>query len=195
MNDNGGEEFGSFPSYLTFIPFGLYIMTNQIKHYLLIIAALLLVAACQEKLRQEQVTVEDTLPVFKFDNADSTEVQRLAGEFLTLINNHDFATAATMLRSVHNNSIFDLTDVQRQGFLSAMTTFASYGAELREIEMLSDRDNRIRFAIKMVEDGDFETGRGTTNFYLNPVLQDGKWYLTIMDQYAEGVGLYHDNEQ
>lgn len=194
MNDNGGEEFGSFPFYLTFIPFGLYIMTNQIKHYLLIVAELLLVASCQEKLRQEQVTVEDTLPVFNFDNADSTEVQRLAGEFLTLINNHDFATAATMLRSVHNDSIFDLTDVQRQGFLSAMTTFASYGAELREIEMLSDRDNRIRFAIKMVEDGDFETGRGTTNFYLNPVLQDGKWYLTIMDQYAEGVGLYHEQE-
>ena len=75
-----------------------------------------------------------------------------------------------------------------------MLNIGKYGCEQKELELYSDRDNQLRIALKIVESGNFETGEGTTNLFLNPVQKDGQWYLTLLDTHAEGVGVYHHNE-
>ena len=58
-------------------------------------------------------------------------------------------------------------------------------------KLLSDKDNEVRIALLVSPDGDLDSDQGTISFVLNPVYIGEKWYLTLRDQYAEGVGLYH----
>ena len=51
----------------------------------------------------------------------------------------------------------------------------------------SDKNNEVAFYVQMVPNGDLEKEIGVTTLTLNPVVKDGKWYLTIRDKHAEGV--------
>ena len=150
---------------------------------------LLSFVACNGKKTQE--TEETGLPVFHFEQQDSDQIRLLAKDYVDRFNAGDLEGAADMLFFVRNDSVLPLSAKRRAGFLDAMKQFGQYGCVQKELKLYSDRDNELRIAVKMVEAGDFETGTGTTNLILNPVLKDGKWYLTLRDQYAEGVGLYH----
>ena len=51
----------------------------------------------------------------------------------------------------------------------------------------SDKNNEVAFSVLMVPNGDLEKGIGVTTLTMNPVIKNGKWYLTIRDNRAEGV--------
>ncbi len=158
-------------------------------YHIFVGVVLLSFVACGGKKNQE--AEETGLPVFHFEQKDSDQIRLLAKDYVDRFNSGDLQGAADMLFFVRNDSVLPMSAKQRQGFLEAMKQFTQYGCEQKELKLYSDRDNELRVAVKMAEDGDFETGAGTTNLFLNPVLKDGKWYLTLRDQYAEGVGLYH----
>lgn len=146
--------------------------------------------SCTEK-KTSAVTTENGLPVFEFSSQDSTAIMALAADYMTVFNIKDFETASNMLYTVHNDSIFPLTDIQRGGYIEAMKHLPIYGAAVKEMKLYSDRDNELRIAVQIAADGNLETEVGTINFVLNPVEVEGKWYLTLRDEYAEGVGVYH----
>lgn len=153
-------------------------------------AFVLALCACNNK----KTTVNENgfeLPVFEFNEKDSAEVRTLTDDYVARFNAGELERAADMLYVVVDSAITPLSAEQRAGFLKAMTALPKYGCQVKEMELLSNRDNRVRIAMKIIEQGDFETGKGTINFFLNPVLVDGKWYLTLLDNYAEGVGMYH----
>lgn len=131
------------------------------------------------------------LPVFEFNHQDSATVRALADQYVAFYKEGNLDAAADMLYTVHGDSIMPLTDEQREGFKTALSVLPNFGCEIKDVEMLSDRDNRVRILLKVAEDGDFETEKGTINFFLNPILVEGQWYLSLLDKYAEGVGLYH----
>ena len=110
---------------------------------------------------------------------------------MSRFNAGNFESAADLLFTVHNDSIHPLTDEQRMGYITAMQALPRFGCVLRELALYSDRDNELRLAIKMDPNADADHDKGTINFFLNPILVDGKWYLTLLSEYAEGVGLYH----
>ena len=157
----------------------------------LLLASALVVLALASCNKKEQVLNDKGYPVFEFSQQDSTAIMELANDYLARVNNNDFESAAQLLYTVHNDSVFPLTDEQRQGYLGAMKALPVSGFALKELKLYSDRDNELRYAMQIGENGNLETEEGTTNFLLNPVEVDGKWYLTLRSEYAEGVGLYH----
>lgn len=164
----------------------------MMKKIFLILNAVCLVVmfdACGGK-RPEQISAQD-LPAFTFTNADTTSIQQLAEHYVDLVCEGNFEAAADMLYVVRNDSILPLSEEQRTGYLTTMRVMPFYGCTLKELNLFSDRDNELRIAMQITEDGNSETGEGCTYFFLNPVEKDGTWYLTLLDKYAEGVGLYH----
>jgi len=133
---------------------------------------------------------EKGLPIYEFNNDDSTAVRQLAEEYVSRFSSKNFEAAADMLYTVHNDSVKPLTAEQRKGFIHAMQQLPLHGCAIKEQVLRSDKDNQVRIAMLMTENGDLEQERGTVNFFLNPVFIDGNWYLTLLDKYAEGVGLY-----
>jgi hypothetical protein len=162
------------------------------KYYSIIfcLALIILMASCSNSKKTSEVN-EHGLPIYEFNNEDSLAVRQLAEEYIGRFSSKNFNAAADMLYTVKNDSVKPLTDEQRKGYINAMQHIPVFGCAVKEQILRSDKDNQIRIALLMAESGDLETERGTVNFFLNPVYIDGQWYLTLLDNYAEGVGLYH----
>lgn len=163
----------------------------RLKYITLCLTALVLaLTGCKSDKKTGEVN-EKGLPVFEFNNEDSVAVRQLADEYVQRFQSKDFEACADMLYTVKNDSVHPLTKEQRQGYVNAMQHLPFQGIAVKEQKLLSDKDNEVRIALLMSPDGDLETERGTVNFVLNPVYIGEKWYLTLRDEYAEGVGLYH----
>lgn len=130
------------------------------------------------------------LPVFEFSSEDSLRVNELADQYVACFNTSDLETAADMLYTVRNDSVFPLTDEQKVSFMSAMSQLPKFGFQKKELILKTGLDNKVRIAVLMNESGSLEEEKATINLYINPVKIDGQWYLTAYDRYAEGVGRY-----
>lgn len=146
-------------------------------------------SSCRDK--QEKVKVDSGLPVFEFTNEDSLDISALADQYMGYFKDRDYEGVVHLLYIVSNDSIIPLPAEQAEGFKKAMSLLPIVDCSLKELKLFSDRDNELRIALQISEDGDMETGKGCINFFLNPVEKDGHWFLTLRDEYGEGVGLYH----
>ena len=160
------------------------------KYFCLLLSTFLLLCSCTENKKVENVT-ENGLPVFEFNSQDSLEVRQLVDQYVSFFSQNDYDSMADMLYVVHMDSVIPLSGNDREGFMKAISILPNFGCEVKDIELVSDHDNRVRIALKVTEDGDLAKEKGTINFFLNPVLSDGKWYLSLLDENAVGVGLYH----
>ncbi len=149
----------------------------------------ILLAACRGNNQAESNVSE--LPVFEFTNQDSLNIQALGEQFMSYFKAGDYEGASHMLYLVNNDSVRSLPANYAQGFQDMMSSMPIVDSELKELKLFSDRDNELRIALQISPEGDLSTGEGCINFVLNPVEQDGRWFLTLRDEYAEGVGLYH----
>ena len=165
-------------------------MGKNLLIFCCLILAVMLTGCSNNKKKTEQFD-ERGLPIFSFDNEDSIAVRKLGDEYVARFSSKNFDAAADMLYTVRNDSVRPLSDSSRAGFVEAMKHIPMQGCAIKEQTLRSDKDNQMRIAILMTPNGDLETERGTVNFFLNPVYIDGQWYLTLLDSYAEGVGLYH----
>lgn len=153
-------------------------------------ALMLSLTSCKSDKKTGQLN-EKGLPVYVFDNEDSVAVRALADEYVQYFKSKDFEACADMLYTVKHDSVHPLTAEQRKGYTTAMGMLPFRDLAIKEQKLLSDKDNEVRIALLMSPDGDLENDKGTISFVLNPVYIGEKWYLTLRDQYAEGVGLYH----
>lgn len=145
--------------------------------------------SCKEK--KTVPLTKDVRPVFEFDQSDSLSIQSLADAYLKCVNANDFESAADLLYTVRNDSVFPLTEKERTSFIRTLKSIPQFGFEQQELLLFSDRDNELRLAMKMTEDADVRSKKGIINFVLNPVEVGDTWYLTLRSKYAEGVGEYH----
>lgn len=147
--------------------------------------------ACNSK---DKSAVQDEnanlLPVFEFSSEDSLKVNELAEQYVACFNANDLETAADMLYTVRNDSVFPLTAEQKSSFMAAMSQLPKFGFQKKELTLKSDLDNKVRVAVLMSENGSLEEEKATINLFVNPVKIEGQWYLTVYDRYAEGVGQY-----
>ncbi len=159
------------------------------QYFLLPLFCVLFFLSCRDKRVSE--TVEPGLPVFEFSNEDSLDIQALAEQYMSYFKSGDLDGAIHLLYIVRNDSVLPLPPQQAEGFKNAIQMFPIVDCSLKELKLYSDRDNELRVALQIAEQGNMETGEGCINLYLNPVEKDGHWFLTLRDEYAEGVGLYH----
>lgn len=153
-------------------------------YYVLVVLGLLCVSSCKNK------PVENTNKpyVVIYEQADSQAIIQLANEYVARFNGGDFNQVADLLYFVRNDSVFPITDDQRKGFVEAMGQIGRLGCQLKDLQLNTFKDNKVRVAVLMSETGSLEDEKGTINLFLNPVKIDNKWYLTLYDRYAEGVG-------
>ncbi len=150
------------------------------------------IISCQcSREKPVQQPVDDILPVFVFNNQDSLDINELAVAYVNFVNSSDYEAAADLLYFVRNDSVLPISNEQRQGYLVAMRSLPILGCAQKELELYSDRDNKLRISLLINENGNLAEDKGTINFFLNPVKNEDKWYLTLLDKHAEGVGLYH----
>lgn len=62
-----------------------------------------------------------------------------------------------------------------------------YAAKTNSFVLRSDKNNQVDVLIQITKDGDIDKGIGISKMSLNPVVKNGKWYLTLLDKNAEGV--------
>ena len=155
------------------------------KKLLLLIPTIILLAlvACNKKKTTEPEVIG--LPVFTFASEDTAAVQSLANQFVDYFRAGNINAAADMLYIVRNDSVIALPEDQKANFKQALSSLPIYDCAIKEMNLYSN------LALLIAEEGNIEREEGTINFFLNPVLQEGNWYLTLLSEYAEGVGLYH----
>lgn len=122
-----------------------------------------------------------------FTDKDTTTISKQGDEYLQLFRNRNFAGCADLLYEVRNDSIFPLSDTKKAEYVNAMSNLPIYDAKMTAITLRDRKNNALRLTVQIIESGDLSKEIGVTHFFLNPVLKDGKWYLTLLDENAEGV--------
>lgn len=165
------------------------------KYLLLAFSSLALVlylVSCKET-KQPETQEEEPIYVYDFSSQDSLAITTLAEQYVSLYNQGNMEAVADMLYTLRNDSIFPLTQEEHDQFMMSLKGVPTVGCELKDIELRTERDNKVKIAIKLNEDANVATGEGTITYVLNPVMVEGQWYLTMYDPYADGVGVFHKN--
>lgn len=158
-----------------------------IKYSFVGLLSLLFFNSCKDKTSPQVNEWEKPLVVI-YAHEDSLAISELANTYVELFNTGNFEAAADMLYTVKNDSALPLTNEQRMGYIQAMQQIGRLGCQLKDMQLNTYKDNKVRIAVLMSEQGSLEEERGTVNFYLNPVKIENQWLLTLYDKYAEGVG-------
>ena len=96
-----------------------------------------------------------------------------------------------MLYTVQYVRVEEMTLEERQKFEGFFTTIPYKSCEVKSFHLGGAKDNKVQLALLMTPDANLETGRGIIKLVLNPVNVEGKWYLTLRDEDAEGIE--HEN--
>ena len=159
-----------------------------IKFYLPLFLMALIVASCGGNKKQEtSPEVMLVPPHLEFTASDTSAIRTLAEEYIAAFKEKDYEYAASMLRALHNDSIVELSDAERQQFLKTMRQLPNYGVKLKGFSLYTETNNRLIYLLQVVSSGHLDTEEGIMRMYLNPVRRDGQWYLTIFDPEAEGT--------
>lgn len=171
-------------------PFFLYIRIMKYvskKSFLLLTIALSLVS-CTGNKKNDKIDETYIRPAsVVFSKQDTSSIDSLVKIFVQYANNRDISNVSSMLHVVDNGKIADLPLEKRQKFELMFTKFPFHGCQTRSFHLEGEKDNKIGIAFKISPNADVESGSGCINLVLNPVRIDGRWYLTLRDEDAEGV--------
>lgn len=123
----------------------------------------------------------------EYSKKDTSDINYLVNRYAELVKNKDFSNAAEMLYKVSNDSVLPLSKQEKEGFVKAYSQMPIYAAKLNSFTLRSDKNNQVDVLIQIVKDGNIDEGIGVSKMSLNPVVKNGKWYLTLLDKQAEGV--------
>lgn len=167
---------------------------KNLKTLLLALSAPVLLAGfmgCGDS-KEKQASVELHAPSLDFSAQDSMTVKTLANDYLAAFAAKDYETAADMLYKLENDSIRELNASERKSYLNTMGQLPNYGCKLKGLALYTTNNNRLVYMMQVTSTGNLETEEGVMKFYLNPVLKDGQWYLTLLDMEQEGTKkLFH----
>lgn len=156
--------------------------------YLFVAACLLIVATgCKNKKnKDEEIYLRPSN--IEFTSEDSTEIKSLVSNFVGLLNNHDFTSASASLYQLKEGKPEKLSEEKCKSFEQFLSQLPYKQAKEEAFRLRGDKDNKIRVSLLLNPNGSIDNNKDVINIVLNPVLVDGKWYLTLRDENAEGVG-------
>lgn len=162
---------------------------KSIKLFAVVCSVLLLFTACGNKKKQkDSLGSEYIRPAsMTYSKNDTSEINRLVDSYVAFIADNDYKKAADLLNFVKNDSIVPYTDKDKADFVDALSHLKIYNCKVKSLVLRSDKNNEVQIALQIIASGDIDKNDGVTIQSLNPVYKDGKWYLTLLDEYAEGV--------
>lgn len=151
-------------------------------------AASCLFVSCKSDKKQYTGKSEYLRPAtMVYSTQDSIEIKQLVNNYVEAFNNKDYKATSEMLYKLRNDSIIPLEAKERAAYIEAYNHMPTYGCKVKSFVLRSDRNNEVKLSVQIVSSGDLDNEVGVTHLSLNPVLKDGKWYLTLLDRNAEGV--------
>lgn len=163
---------------------------NYFKFSFIILFTCFLLVGCKSDKKDTPSWGSLRPPSMVYTAQDTTRIQELVNEYVEAFRKQDFETTADMLYKVKNDSVFPLTDTEKKSYIKAMSLLPVYGVKEYAFILRSDKNNEVRLAVQMISSGDIDKGIGVTYVSLNPVVKDGEWYLTMLDEKAEGVDIH-----
>ncbi len=153
------------------------------------LSAPLLFAACSGASdNKKKVTSEEMrAPSLDFSADDSLAVVTLANNYLASFAAKDYEAAADMLFKYEKDTVRELNAEERRSYLNTMRQLPNYGCKLKGIALYTNKNNRLIYMLQVSSSGSLEKEEGVMKFYLNPVLKDGQWFLTLLDMEQEGT--------
>ena len=158
-------------------------MTRYFSLFVIVMAGLFMAGCKQHKKVDEGFLREAAMD---YSSSDSAEIKRLVDEYIGYLKQGDYERLADMLYLVQDNHAVPYSEGLRDSFITGLKTIPVVDATLNSILLRDNVNNEVGIAIKMIDDGDPNSKRGITHLYLNPVVFNGKWYLTLLDMNAEG---------
>lgn len=163
-------------------------MYNKINIVIAILALCLVVSCKNKKVVDPNRQSEFIRPAtMNYSHEDTMRINQLMEDYVAGFAAKDYDRTANMLYKVVNDSVFPLSDKEKANYKKAMSQIPNYGCKMKSFILHSDKNNEVAFSVLMVPNGDLEKGIGVTTLTMNPVIKNGKWYLTIRDNRAEGV--------
>ena len=163
-------------------------MYNKINIVIAILALCLVVSCKNKKAVDPNRQSEFIKPAsMNYSHEDTMHINQLMEDYVAGFAAKDYDRTANMLYKVVNDSVFPLSDKEKANYKKAMSQIPNYGCKMKSFILHSDKNNEVAFSGQMVPNGDLEKGIGVTTLTMNPVIKNGKWYLTIRDNRAEGV--------
>ncbi len=163
-------------------------MYNKINIVIAILALCLVVSCKNKKAVDPNRQSEFIKPAsMNYSHEDTMHINQLMEDYVAGFAAKDYDRTANMLYKVVNDSVFPLSDKEKANYKKAMSQIPNYGCKMKSFILHSDKNNEVAFSVLMVPNGDLEKGIGVTTLTMNPVIKNGKWYLTIRDNRAEGV--------
>lgn len=138
------------------------------------------------KKEQPETTTYLRAPLVEYTKQDTVEIQTKVSEYVEHLKNGEYQECADMLYFLRNDSVFPLTAEKKQEFISAMNMLPIQDAQLSTLVLRSDINNEMDVKVLLKVGGDIDSEEGVTHFFLNPIVKEGKWYITLVDENAEG---------
>lgn len=163
------------------------------KIYIISISVSLFLASCsgcsnESTTQRKPVSAEELLPPhLDFSTDDSMSVQLLANQYLEAFSAKDYETACDMLYKYENDTIRTLTTKERNNYLKTMHQLPNFGSKYKGMMLRNENNNRLMYVMQVVPNGNLDTDEGVMKFYLNPVMKNGEWFLTLLDMEQEGT--------
>jgi len=152
------------------------------------LTALCLLASCKSDKKQYTGQSEYLRPAtIDYSAQDSVEIRQLVSNYVEAFNKRDFKATSEMLYKLRNDSILPLDAKEKAAYVEAYNHIHTYGCKVKSLVLRSDKNNEVKLTVQIVSSGDMDKEIGVTHLSLNPVVKDGKWYLTLLDKNAEGV--------
>ncbi|MFQ7113402.1 hypothetical protein [Hallella bergensis] len=150
---------------------------------------------CKSDKKKDPLRSEYLRPAsIDYSGKDSSEIKALVDNYVENFKNKNFQATASMLYTMRNDSILPLSEQDKQKYIDAYSQMPVYDCAVKGIILRSDKNNEVQVSVQISPNGSIDEEKGVTTFCLNPVLKDGKWYLTLLDEYAEGVESVYDKQ-
>ncbi|MFQ9995834.1 MAG: hypothetical protein ACLRV7_02005 [Hoylesella buccalis] len=148
---------------------------------------------CKSGKKKDPLRSEYLKPAsIDYSSKDSSEIKSLVDNYVENFKNKNFRVASSMLYTLCNDSILPLPEETKQKYIDVYSHMPIYDCAVKGMILRSDKNNEVQVAVQITPDGNIDEEKGITTFCLNPVLKDGKWYLTLLNEYAEGVESVYD---
>lgn len=148
---------------------------------------------CKSDKKKDPLRSEYLRPAsIEYSGKDSSEIKALVDNYVENFKNKNFQATASMLYRLRNDSILPLSEQDKQKYIDAYSQMPIYDCAVKGIILRSDKNNEVQVSVQISPNGSIDEEKGVTTFCLNPVLKDGKWYLTLLDEYADGVESVYD---
>ena len=148
---------------------------------------------CKSDKKKDPLRSEYLRPAsMDYSGKDSSEIKTLVDNYVENFKNKNFRVTASMLYTLRNDSILPLSEEMKQKYIDAYSRMPIYDCAVKGIILRSDKNNEVQVSVQIIPNGSIDEEKGVTTFCLNPVLKDGKWYLTLLDEYADGVESVYD---